>query len=405
MNKILIYACTVGRGGVHRVVHTLCNTLAKVADPAEWQFAVLGQGYDEIGIKVDWPADWPFEQIEPLAAGQKPPAHPKQFEWAYQQQETFVAHLKRKLAAEQYDMVFCMSPWWTFRVQDLSLPVPLVTQVPDFAFDHIDVGSMAYYFRNVAKEIAQRADFTVFASDFQRKWGEQYYNFTKTRTVHYSADFIADNFNPTGEEAARVKAKYGLPDQYVLAFHPMYHKGITTILDAYDLDGEPLPPLVLGGIGTGHLNDDTPADDHIWDIRARIKAHVITKKDRIWALGYVPEPDIAGLYAGAMCALAASSSEGDLSGTIFEAIMAQCPIVYSDIDVFTEQLQRDKYGWCFPVGDGEGLRDTIIRVAEQPGQAALRTQEAAKWAKGRTVKDVACDYLDVFREVLIGKHS
>lgn len=399
MNKVLIYSPTIGRGGVARVVRTLTNTLARIADPAEWSFAVLGQAYDEIGLKVDWPQSWPFEQVEPLAAGEKLPAHPLQFEFLYRQQETFVAHLKR--VAGDYNLIYCPSSWWTMRVKDFTLPVPFVTSVPDFAFDMIDIGPMSYYFRNAAKHIAQRADFAVFSSDFQRKHGEQYYGFRKTCTIHHSADFVADHFTPTWDEALRVRAKYALPETYVLAFHPMYHKGISTILEAYEIEGEALPPLVVAGIGTENLTNEVAVDTPSEALRERLKA-LAERGIKVMALGRVPEEDIAGLYVGATCAIAASTSEGDLSGTVFEAFMASCPLIYSDLEVFTEQLRRDTYGWCFPVGDAEYLRIRIWNVIMAEQEAKRRAMEAFGFANRRRASDVAGEYLQVFREVLRG---
>lgn len=311
-----------------------------------------------------------------------------------------MAHLQR--VAGEYDLIYCPSAWWTIRVKEWSLPVPFVTSLPDFAFDMIDIGPMHYHFRNAALRIAERADFTVFSSDFQRKHGETYYGFRKTRTIHHSADFVADNFTPTWDEAVRVRQKYGLPERYVLAFHPMYHKGIDTILEAYNLPGAALPPLVAAGIDTQHLAAEMAVDAPTETLHNRLQSLATERDVKIMALGRVPEEDIAGLYVGATCAIAASSSEGDLSGTVFEAFMATCPLVYSDLEVFTEQLGTDVYGWQFPVGDAVGLKNAILRVMEQPETAKARALEAFGFANRRRASDVAGEYLDVFKEVLGG---
>lgn len=397
MNRVLIFAPMVGRGGVHRVVQRLSHGFAAYADPDEWHFTVLGQQYDEYHNPITWPADWPFIQVRPSAMF---PAHPRQFQWLYSQRQTFYDHLEE--FAPLFDLIYCPSAWWTMRVNHFCLPVPFVTSVPDFAFDFINMGELLNLnFRRVSRLIAEQTDFTVFSSHFQRLHGERNYGFKRTATIPHSADFIADHFNASPAETERVRARYKLPKSYVLAFHPMQHKGVKTVLRAIawarrlNLD---VPPLVLAGLHTDQVLDDEVEDQHIDQVRNMIAGlHLLHGVD-FYALGRIPEADIGGLYAGAKCAVAASESEGDLSGTIFEAFMASTPLIYSDLPVFTERLGLGKqYGLCFPVNDYEALAQRIIEVCESPAAAAERAVRALEWTKQRSVRDVVAEYLDVFR--------
>lgn len=392
MKKVLIYTPTVGRGGVKRVVEKLSQSLAKVANPQDWAFDVLGQTYDEIGGMVEYPKSWAFTQLEP---GEKIPAHPHQFEYLYQHREVFYAHLKKVSA--NYDLIYNFSPWWTMRSKEWDLPVPFVTTVPDFAFDMIDMGLLSFNFRHVAKMIAQRASFVTFPSNFQREWGEKYYGFKQTRTIHHSADFVADNFDATAEEAERVREKYGLPKQYSLAFHPMYHKGVLTVLQAWS--EYPLENLVVAGIGTEHILSDKPVDNHIDLVRTALKTTGHEPGKTFFALGRIPEEDIAGLYVGATCAICMSESDGDLSGSIFEAMMASCPLICSDLPVFTERL-TGKHCLFAPVKDAKTLAERINQIINDPESARQRALEAFGYANSRTAADVANEYLQIFREVL-----
>lgn len=406
--RVLVYAPTIGRGGVHLVVKTLMNALATDTDPDEWHFAVLGQRYDEIGLEVEWPKEWPFTQIEPLYDGQKLPAHPRQFAFLAQMADVFVDHLVRLVP--HHDLVYCPSPWWTMPAEwpEALTKKPFVTTLPDFAFDFIDMGTLAANFRVVSQRIADRADLTIFPSDFQREHGEALYGFgedgKKTKTISHSADFLASESIPSGDEAERVREKYGLPANYVLAFHPAYHKDPVTILRAQKLArslSPNIPPLVMAGIGTEHFLTQKAVDHHIDDVRKTLKEIGIQPGIDFWALGTIPNEDVAGLHAGATVALIASRSEGDLSGPMFEAMMARTPLIFSDLRVFTDRLGTDEtYGLTFPVGEFGTLAAKLIDLCEHADDARERAKAAYAFARKRTVHDVVKDYLKAFKEVL-----
>lgn len=403
MIRVLIYAPSVGRGGVHRVVQKLMGGFAQYADSEQWSFSVLGQTMDEIGLPIEWPESWSFEQIDP---GAIVPPHPLQFNWLNNQQEVFFAHLKRKVAGGDYDLIYCPSPWWTMRVRKWELPIPFVTTVPDFAFDFIDMGMLTYNFRRVAKIIAERADFVVFPSNFQRCHGERYYDYRKTRTIHHSADFVANDFDASSDEGMRVRIKYNLPNSYILAFHPMYHKGIDVILQAQFWARQHcpnIPALVVAGIGTEHLLKVNEVDHHITHIRQMMQDIGIQPGVDFFALGRMPDEDIAGLYVGAAAAVFASRSEGDISGGMFEAMMASTPMIFSDLPVLTERLGTERqYGLHFKMDDVPSLGSAIVETCSYPQAARQRAQNAFGFTRQRKIADVVHDYLDTFQGVLNG---
>lgn len=403
MTKVLFYCPTVGRGGVSRVVETLSAAIERIK-PGDWQFDVLGQTYNEIGLPVKYPESWAFTQLRP---GPNIPAHPHQFAWLNNHAEVFVKHLREVQAG--YDLIFCPSPWWTMRVQNFSvITVPFVTVIPDFAFDHINMGGLSGNFRYVAREVAKHATMTVFPSDYHRKWGEKFYGFrpAKTRTIHHSADFVARHFEATFEEGQRVREKYGLPERYVLAFHCTHHKDPITILHGHRLAMKELenpPALVIGGIGTEHFISDEPHEGPTEAVRHAIRQLGYTVGEDLFVVGQIPDEDIAGLYVGAACAVSASRSEGDLSGTIFEAFMASTPMIFSDLEVFTDRLGTEgEYGLHFPVGDAKWLAGNIVEVITHPEMARRRALRAFGYANSRNAEDVAADYLSIFAHVLLG---
>lgn len=401
--RVLLYAPTVGRGGVRRVVETLTAAWATLtAKGGEWDydFEVLGQTFDEIGNLLHWPEQWPFTQLEP---GADIPPHPHQFNWLMKHQDNFVRHLKRVVETGRYDLVFCPSPWWTMRPQTevFELPVPFVTVVADFAFDHINMGGMSANFRYVARQVAEKADLTIFPSYYQRRWGEKHYGFQQTRTIEHSADFVANDFQATFEEGQRVREKYGLPERYILAMHCMYHKDPVTILKAHSFLKD-APPLVMAGVGTQYLaNEGKAPDGHIEQVRQAVidTGHAVGQN--LFIPGFVPDEDIAGLYMNAAVAVSASLSEGDLSGMCFEAMLASAPLVVSDLEVFTDRLGTDgQYALVFSRGVSSELAARISEVLEKPEEARQRATAAFGYANQRTALDVATAYLEAFEHVL-----
>lgn len=413
MVKILIYAPSVGRGGVHRVIEKLTHELAAQILPAEhpestpglrrdftndWEFHILGQRFDEIGQQVKWPIQWPFTQIDPV---NKLPLHPNQFPFLRAHQSDFYQHLKRVEA--DYDLIFCPTPWWAMNNNEFKLTRPFVTVINDFAFDHIDVGAIAVDFHYTARYIGQHSTLAIFTADYHRRWGTTFYGFNHSQVIHHSADFIPEVFVTTEAEGRRVRKKYNLPDQYVLAFHCAYHKDPISILLGHRraMNNEAVPPLVMGGIGTQYYLNNQQNDDHVVKVKEALQVIQPQIGKDLFIVGQIPEADIAGLYMGAVCAITASTSEGDLSGTIFEAMFAHAPLIYSDLAVFTERLGMDKqYGLCFRVGDFAGLGEAIQEVCAKPEEAKKRAENAYAFATARTVKDVAGEYIEAFKGVL-----
>lgn len=403
MPRVLIFAPTVGRGGVSLVVRKVFRGLAECA-PSNWQFDVLGQRWNEIGEAVAYPSEWGFTQLAPLSPEQKMPAHPHQFPWLWQQCEMFYQHLAS--VAGEYDLIYCPSSWWAIRANKWTLPVPFITHIPDFAFDQIDMGLLAQHFRVASQLTSYRADFTIFPADYWRNHAINYYGFApdKTQTISHSADFVAEDYHPTPEEGLRVRARYGLPEQYVLAFHvASSHKDPETILlgQLHARRNSPhVPPLVIAGIETERFKSNAPDAQPIMRIRQVIREIGATLGKDLFILGGVPESDIAGLFAGATVSINASRMEGDLSGVTFNAFMARNPHIYSDLPVYVDRIGRDALGWCFPVGDAEALGNCLIAACENRDEAMRRALEAYKFAHQRTVRDVAAEYLEVFDRYL-----
>ena len=401
--KLLMFVPTSGRGGVSLVIRKVFQGLADYA-PKDWNFEVLGQAYNEILEPVVYPENWKFTQIDPV---EKLPPHPHQFRFLWDNVECFYDHLVR--VAGDYDLIYCPSVFWCIRSREWDIRTPFVAHIPDIAYDEIPMGQLLeQHFRVATQLVRKRANFTIFLSEYWRKHATGVYGFDedKTTVIPNSADFVAENYDPSPQEALRVREKYGLPEHYVLAFHPLWHKSPATILWAqrHARSISPLvPPLVMAGIGTEHLLTDAPVDRHITEVR-KVLAEIGVQPDvDFFSLGRVPEEDIAGLYAGATVSVNASQMEGDLSGNTFNAFMAHCPHIYSDLPVYTMRIGREKYGYSFMTGEYIALAQRLIDVCADRDEARRRAVAAYGYAVSRTVKDVANEYIDVFSRVLHGR--
>ena len=390
--RILLYTPTVGRGGVHRVVEKLFPAL--VSSFPNVDFAVFGQKYDEIGLEVHYPCE--FIEMPPYHAF---PPHPHQFPYLLANHGRFYAHLLRK--AEDFDLIYCPSPWWTMGFVRWTLTKPFVTTLSDLAFDVIDMGDLARHFRSTVIKMRPHVSAFVVHSQYWKTHAEERYQLPNVHIVEHTSDFVSDNFTPTVTEGQRVRAKYGLPERYVLAFHCYGHKDPVTIVRGHAwarANNADIPPLVIAGIDTGSYVPGAPisngAEDHVHEVRRAIQ-EVGAQHSII--LGNIADEDIGGLYQGAACAVSATLSEGDLPGTAFEAIEAHIPFVCSDFPIFTEKLGHGR-AWIFERRNVEALGIRLIEACTC--ETASRVTAAYARLAGRTVHDVAESYMSIFRSVL-----
>jgi glycosyltransferase involved in cell wall biosynthesis len=391
--RVLIFAPTVGRGGVRRVVEALCATFAR---RRSWTFDVLGQTYDELGDAIAWPDGWNFTQIRPV---DKLPLHPELFAFLMSHRADFFAHLAE--VAGDYDLIFCPSPWWAF-IGSYPVETPVVSFIPDFAFDFGIVGStLEAYFRGISPIIAKHSAHVVFPSDGVRHHGEERYGMTGS-TIYFSTDIAASGGD---DKYSSVRLKYGLPEQYVLAFHCYGHKGAEVIIRGQEYArrrSKYVPPLVIAGLQTQYYLDAVPVNSHVKMIQDTIRQCSGTVGRDVFILGAVSDEEMNALHVGATVAVTATRSEGGLSGTMLEAIRTGTPLVCSELDVFRERLTEWNVSF-FPVDDHAALGEQLIRVCRNrivyAGNAGETREQFAKY----TMTDVAGQYIDVFERVINGR--
>jgi glycosyltransferase involved in cell wall biosynthesis len=142
---------------------------------------------------------------------------------------------------------------------------------------------------------------------------------------------------PEGETVVRARARAGLaPDErfflYVGGISP--HKDVETLVDAYALARRALdttPRLVVAGA----LDDDEAYLSSAASVRHRIAAHGLG--ERVALPGFVPDDELAALYAESVAVAIPSLAEG-FGLPAVEAAAAGTAVILSDLPAHRESL-------------------------------------------------------------------
>lgn len=214
----------------------------------------------------------------------------------------------------------------------------------------------------------------------------------RVRAVPLAADA---RFSPSSQPEDRaVRARYGLPDRYVLYLGGFdVRKNVAAALTAYLWVGPVLGaecPLVLAG----RLPDrDTP---FMPDPR-RIAQELGLKPEWVRFLGPVPEAEKPALYRGAVAFIFPSRYEG-FGLPPLEALACGTPVVGSDAASLPEVV--GDAGILLPPDDAEGMAGAILQLAQdEEFREAMRLRALAQAARF-SWEETARQTLQAYRDVL-----
>lgn len=148
-----------------------------------------------------------------------------------------------------------------------------------------------------------------------------------------------------------VRQRHGLPDEYLLfvgADGP--RKDLPTLLAAHTLDQ---PPLVIAGPGEPN------------------------RSKRIVRTGYLTDPDLRAVVAGAHALVLPSVDEG-FGLPVLEAFACGVPVVCSDIPALREIAGG--HARLFPPGDVDVLRQAIRDTLNRPVDSGVLRVQASKFS-------------------------
>jgi glycosyltransferase involved in cell wall biosynthesis len=194
----------------------------------------------------------------------------------------------------------------------------------------------------------------------------------------------------SAESVAQTRAKYGLGRPYLLTVGTLEpRKDLLTILRAFDR---------LGPEAAGH--DLVVVGGRGWKDRNLVRAlEARTPAQRVHWLGYVSEPNLVELYAGADLFLFAARLEG-FGLPVVEAMACGTPVIASDIAALRE-VGGDVPRFVPPGDDAAFARAILETLADPNRRAAMRAEgprrarhfswtrtAEALWARARRVAPV-----------------
>jgi glycosyltransferase involved in cell wall biosynthesis len=213
----------------------------------------------------------------------------------------------------------------------------------------------------------------------------------RVRVVYLAA---GDRYAPTPvPNDAQVRAKYGLPERYVLYLGGFdVRKNVTVVIGAYRWVGPVIGdvcPLVLAG----RLPErDTPFAS---DPRRLVQEHGIDARF-VRCVGFVDEADKPALYRGAVAFVFPSRYEG-FGLPPLEALACGAPVVGSDVASIPEVVGNG--GVLLSPDDAEGIAGALIQLATDDDFRTELSRRAVTQAEQFSWERAARETLMAYRDV------
>jgi glycosyltransferase involved in cell wall biosynthesis len=252
----------------------------------------------------------------------------------------------------------------------LVAPCPVVATIHDLSFEHLPrtfKRRSSMQLRLTVRHTAKRAAQIITLSEYSKRDLMQTYGIAPERiTVTPAA--APTSFAPVidKEELSRVKDRYGIAGDYILAVGSIQpRKNLSRLIAAYSSlhHGQPggkLPTLVLAG-KCAWLYDET--------LRT-IKDLEIS--DSVILTGYVPAATLPALYSGALCFVYPSYFEG-FGLPPLEAMKCGTPVIVGDKTSLPEVV-----GDAAVMVDPFSIDDIARAIEQVIGDSELRSQLRAK---------------------------
>jgi glycosyltransferase involved in cell wall biosynthesis len=184
------------------------------------------------------------------------------------------------------------------------------------------------------------------------------------------------------------KAKYGLPEDYILAVGSIQpRKNLVRLMRAYALlirKGHDLPTLVLAG-------------KKAWLADEILESNALqTVKEKVIFTGYLPDCDLPPLYAGAVCFVYPSFFEG-FGLPPLEAMQCETPVITGNLTSLPEVV-----GDAGILVDPYSVEEIAAALARMLGNKQLRAdlakrglERASSFSWDRTARQT----LDLFERI------
>jgi len=237
--------------------------------------------------------------------------------------------------------------------------------------------------------LARRADAVIAVSETTKRDVVERLRVPEDR-VTVVPEAVDSEFDPPTADDGRAlaRARYGVPARYVLyvgQFDP--RKNMRGLLHAFgaaaDRDRD-LRLVIVGELGklSSHLREALESE------RA--------PRDRVILTGFVDEPTLAALYAGAECLLHAAFLEG-FGLTALEALAAGTPVVGYGGGAVAEVV--GDAGLLVPSGEEDALANALVRFLEDDAVRSGLRARARPRSRAFSWDRAASETLAVYRNV------
>ncbi len=261
--------------------------------------------------------------------------------------------LARELAADVVHLQYVGPPW---------LPCPMVTTVHDCSFQLFPqtfTRRDGAWLRTLVPRTARRAGAVVGVSETTRQDLIRLYRLRPDR-VFAAPNGIAEVYRPAPpERVAEVRARYGLPTDYLLSVGVLQPRKnllglVNALAEAKRRHGLTTPLAVVGKKGWLY--------QQIFEV---VKA--LRLGDQVIFCGYVPDEDLPALYTGAALTLYPSLYEG-FGLPPLESMACGTPAVVSTTPALVE-VTGDAAPHLPPT-DAVAWADMIVRLLGDPAERA-----------------------------------
>jgi glycosyltransferase involved in cell wall biosynthesis len=237
--------------------------------------------------------------------------------------------------------------------------------------------------------LARRADAVIAVSEATKRDVVERLRVPEDR-VTVVPEAVDTEFMPPSADAGRelARARFAVPDRFVLyvgQFDP--RKNVHGLLRAFAAVAErdkDLRLVIVGDLGK--------LSSHLREALATERA----PRDRVVVTGFVDEPTLAALYAGAECLLHAAFLEG-FGLTALEALAAGTPVVGYAGGAVAEVV--GDAGLLVPSGDESALGSALVRFLEDDSLRAGLRARARSRANAFSWDRAADETLAVYRGV------
>ena len=439
MPKIAIIDQTVSAGGVERFLHGLIAGAIEERITDDWEIVLVRNRLNSARIHVPWPEHLLAPKLQvrymdgenPLSRALNRLASAGRIfgvpgtgmlqrkvadvfrsigpaRWRAYCGETR-CWLENYFQKNSFDVVYFSYPYF---LDPPRLKVPMVATPHDFTFKHgLSMSAAVQHQLDIQMpRWLESCSQVVVSSQFIADDLKRFYPAWATKAHIIRLGIPSAQREPTAEEIQAFRKSHGLPERFVLVVGWIVeHKNQQVVFEAVAKlrDRGLRIAVVCVGPNSDVLNEsDTQenrskgSSNYAERVLKFCESVGLRNRSDYFSLGFVDDFAVDCLYRSAMMLIVPTITEAG-SFPAREAMRAGCPVAYSQIPVFEEEMQLiEGNAWTFPTHDSGALANLIAEVAENRDEARRRAA-AAKELVSRVYcwKTTARAYFSLFEQV------